>query len=55
MSATILFDYMTLDDIINKVLEINPGYIIAFVPGGDAGEYPVNELVAQPPELAIKN
>ena len=53
--ATILFDYMTQDDIINKVLEINPDYIITFVPGGDAGEYPVNVLVAQPPEIAIKN
>lgn len=47
---TILFDYLTLDDIINKVLEVNPDYKITFVPGGDAGEYPVNVLVAQPPE-----
>lgn len=43
---TILFDYLTLADIIAKVLEINPNYIISFEPGGDEGEYPVNVLVA---------
>lgn len=48
---TILFDYLSRDDIVKKVLEVNPDYIITFVPGGDAGEYPINVLVAQPPEF----
>jgi len=43
---TLLFDYLSLNDIIQKVLEINPNYTITFVPGGDDGEYPVNVLVA---------
>lgn len=47
---TILFDFLSIDDIVRKVLEINPDYIINFVPGGDEGEYPVNVLVALPPE-----
>lgn len=41
------FDYLTQDDIIAKLLEVNPHYHISFVPGGDAGECPVNVLVAQ--------
>lgn len=41
------FDYLTQDDFIAKLLEINPNYHISFVPRGDAGEYPVNVLVAQ--------
>lgn len=44
--ATLFFDYLTLDDIIAKVLEINPEYTISFVDGGDAGEYKNNVLVA---------
>ncbi|OGN65180.1 MAG: hypothetical protein A3E80_01320 [Chlamydiae bacterium RIFCSPHIGHO2_12_FULL_49_9] len=44
---TILFDYLTLEEIVKKVLEINPEYEISFEPGGDAGEYPNNILVAQ--------
>lgn len=31
--GTIEFDYVTLDQIIDKVLEINPNYNISFVPG----------------------
>ena len=27
------FDYVTLDQIIDKILEINPSYKISFVPG----------------------
>lgn len=45
---TLLFDFLTVRDIIKKVLEINPNYIIDFVPGGDEGEYPFNVLVARP-------
>lgn len=45
---TILFDYLSIEDIVNKVLEINPDYTISFEPGGDDGEYPTNVLVATP-------
>lgn len=44
---TLLFDYLSKADIVAKVLEINPNYIIEFVPGGDDGEYPHNVLVAR--------
>lgn len=47
---TLLFDYLSLDDIINKVLEVNPEYQISFVDGGDDGEYKNNILVASIPE-----
>jgi len=47
---TLLFDYLTLDQIIAKVLEINPYYTIFYVDGGDAGEYKNNVLVAYIPE-----
>lgn len=43
---TLLFDYLSLEDIIAKVLEVNPDYTITFVDGGDLGEYPGNVLVA---------
>ncbi|MFN4174812.1 MAG: hypothetical protein ACK4HV_06900 [Parachlamydiaceae bacterium] len=45
--GTLLFDYLTREDIIRKVLEINPNYKIRFVPGGNEGEYPINVLVAE--------
>lgn len=47
--GTLLFDYLTLDQIIAKVLEINPDYTIGFVDGGDDGEYKNNVLVASIP------
>lgn len=43
---TLLFDFISLDEIIEKVLEINPDYHIFFIPGGDDDEYPENILVA---------
>lgn len=43
---TLLFDFLTQEQIIAKVMEINPNYTIDFVPGGDEGEYPNNVLVA---------
>lgn len=46
--GTLLFDYLSLDQIICKVLEINPNYFISFVDGGDEGEYKNNVLVATP-------
>jgi hypothetical protein len=44
--GTLWFDFLTLDQIIAKVLEVNPKYIISFVDGGDEGEYKNNVLVA---------
>ena len=40
------FDYLTREEIIRKVLEINSAYQIAFVDGGTAGEAKANVLVA---------
>ena len=36
--GTLWFDFLTLDQIIAKVLEVNPEYTISFVNGGDEGE-----------------
>jgi hypothetical protein len=47
--STLLFDFLTLDQIIAKVLEVNPEYTISFVDGGDEGEYKNNVLVASIP------
>lgn len=44
--GTLQFDFLTLDQIIAKVLEINPEYDISYVDGGDDGEYKNNVLVA---------
>lgn len=42
-----LFDYITKEDIIQKILEINPDYTIYYIAGGGEGEYPDNIMVAQ--------
>jgi hypothetical protein len=47
--GTLLFDFLSREDIARKVMEINPAYEIIYVPGGDAGEYPVNIMVARVP------
>lgn len=44
---TLLFDFLTQEQIMQKILEINPNYVIEFVPGGGIGEYPVNIMVAR--------
>ena len=49
---TLLFDFISLDEIIAKVLEINPDYFITFIEGGNKGEYLNNILVALPPEYS---
>lgn len=41
------FDHLSREDIIRKLLEINPNYKISYVPGGDEGEYPENVMVAK--------
>ncbi len=43
------FDGLEREDFINKILEINPNYVITYVPGGDKGEYPKNVMVAYIP------
>lgn len=40
------FDYLSKDDLIERILQINPRYKIFYVPGGDDGEYPQNVMVA---------
>jgi hypothetical protein len=40
------FDWLSKEDLIAKILQINPKYKIFYVPGGDAGEYPQNIMVA---------
>lgn len=50
--GTVLFDFLTKEDLIRKILEINPAYTIRYIPGGDEGEYPENVMVA---ELKPKN
>lgn len=40
------FDYLTQQDLINKIKEINSNYKITFLPGGNDDEVPNNVLVA---------
>ncbi|HSX13418.1 MAG TPA: hypothetical protein VLE96_03250 [Chlamydiales bacterium] len=44
--GTALFDHHTKEEIIQKVLEINPNYTISFIPGGEDGTFLGNILVA---------
>lgn len=44
---TILFDFLTQDQIKEKIKEINPNYNISFIDGGDDAEYKNNIMVAQ--------
>lgn len=44
--GTLAFDYVTKDDLINKIKEINPNYTITFLVGGDADEAKDNILFA---------
>lgn len=46
---TILFDGLTKDDLIRKIKEINPDYVISYVAGGEVDEYPNNVMVARIP------
>ena len=47
-SSTASFDFITKEEIIQKILEINPTYQIQFIAGGDEDEVPNNILVAKP-------
>jgi hypothetical protein len=42
-----LFDFITKEQIIGKIKEINPAYEITYVAGGDDAEYPNNIMVAR--------
>ena len=41
------FDYLSKEDLIAKILEINPEYVITFVDGGETGNWKGNVLVAR--------
>jgi hypothetical protein len=43
---TILFDFLSKDDLKEAIWKINPNYKIFYVPGGDEGEYSQNVMVA---------
>ncbi len=47
--GTASFDYLTQDDLIAQILEINPAYQIRYIEGGDQGEYPNNIMIAEAP------
>lgn len=49
-TATDAFDGLTKEDLIKKIKEINPEYVITYMPGGDDGEYPQNVMVAYIPK-----
>lgn len=44
--GTLAFDYLTLDDLINKIKEINPNYTIRLLDGGNDDEALNNILLA---------
>ncbi|MCH9613145.1 MAG: hypothetical protein S4CHLAM102_16510 [Chlamydiia bacterium] len=43
------FDFLTREDFVEKLYEINPDYVIFRIPGGDKGEVDNNIMVACPP------
>lgn len=45
--GTLSFDFITKDDLIAKLLEINPHYQISYITGGSEGEAPENIMVAK--------
>jgi len=49
-SGKIMFDGITKEQIAAKIMEINPEYVIRYVPRGNDGEYPENVMVAQVPQ-----
>lgn len=49
-SGKIMFDGITKEQIAAKIMEINPEYVISYIPGGNDAEYPVNVMVAQVPQ-----
>ena len=48
-SGKIMFDGITKEEIAAKIMEINPDYVITYIPGGNDAEYPENVLFAQVP------
>lgn len=47
--SQLAFDYLTKEELIAKLLEINPNYQISYIAGGWENEVPDNILVATPP------
>ena len=47
--SQLAFDYITKEDLIRKLYEINPQYRISFITGGSEGEAPENIMLAVPP------
>lgn len=43
--GTILFDFITKEEIIEKIMEINPNYTIQYMDEGDEGEYLNNIMI----------
>ena len=46
---TIYFDYISRNQLISKIHEINPAYQISYIVGGDQGSHPNNIMVARIP------
>lgn len=46
---TLAFDYLSLNDLINKIKEINPNYVFELLAGGDNDEVKNNVLCARIP------
>jgi len=53
--GTLSFDFLTKDDLIAHLLEINPNYQISYITGGSEGEAPENIMVAKPPPRFSRN
>ncbi len=49
-SGKIMFDGITKEEIAARIMEINPEYVITYIPGGNDAEYPENVLLAQVPQ-----
>lgn len=48
------FDWLSKEDLIAKIKEINPAYMITYIPGGNEGEYPHNVMVAYVPKEYVR-
>lgn len=48
-AGTAAFDGLTREDLIAKILEINPNYRVTYIDGGNEGEVKDNIMVAQVP------
>lgn len=51
--GTAAFDYLTRENLIEKIKEINSNYIVKFLPGGDDDSYLDNVLYAFVPDIKL--